>query len=62
MIQGATEVLETGKRELPLKRPQVNHADKKIHATKNCRHMTPGGWCNKKHQRCPLSDLLFINQ
>jgi hypothetical protein len=63
MIRSATEAYsETGKRELPLKRSHVTHADKKIHdAGKNCRHLSPGGWCSKKNQRCPLLNLT-INQ
>jgi len=62
MIQSTTEVLEAGKREPPLKRPSGTNADKKNREQKTCKHMAPGGWCNKKQQRCPLLDLHFINQ
>jgi len=61
-MHGATEVLETGKKELPLKRSQATPADKRDHTAKACKHMAHGGWCDKKHQRCPLFNSIFINQ
>jgi len=62
MIYSATVVLETGRKESPTKRSPVTHTDKKDYAAKTCKHIAPGGWCNKKQQRCLLWDLQFINQ
>jgi len=52
---------ETGKGELP-KRLARERSMKKGAEVKTCKHATPGGWCSKKHQRCPLLNLQFINQ
>jgi len=53
---------ETGKAELPRRTGQGNYPDRKTNvATKICKHRSPGGWCGKKHQRCPLLNLSFIN-
>jgi hypothetical protein len=53
---------ETGKKELPKRLSQGNHPDKKTNiAVKVCKHVTPVGWCSKKHQRCPLLNHSFIN-
>jgi len=53
---------DTGKRKLPTRVAQ-EHADRKNDGEiKICKHASPGGWCNKKHQRCPLLNLLFVNQ
>jgi len=63
MIRSDVEVYrETGKRELWVRPAPQNHPGKKMSAdVKICKHLAPGGWCSKKHQRCPLPDL-FINQ
>jgi len=54
---------ETGKKELWIRPAPRSHPGKKINAdVKTCKNFAPGGWCNKKHQRCPLLNLLFINQ
>ncbi len=53
---------ETGKKELPKRLAQGNYPDKKTNiGAKTCKHITPGGWCSKKHQRCPLLNRSFIN-
>ena len=64
MIPSDAEVYtETGKRELWVRPARRSHPGKKINAdVKICKHLAPGGWCSKKHQRCPLLNLLFINQ
>ena len=64
MIQSDSEVYtETGNRELSVRPAQRSDPGKKINANvKTCKNFAPGGWCNKKHQRCPLLNLLFINQ
>jgi hypothetical protein len=52
---------ETGKRELPKRLAREGSLNKRGVEVKTCKHVTPGGWCGKKHQRCPLLNLLFIN-
>jgi hypothetical protein len=63
MTRSESEIYtETGKKELPATLTQ-RHADKKNNGEiKICKHALPDGWCNKKHQRCPLLNLQFINQ
>jgi hypothetical protein len=54
---------ETGKKELGLRPAPKSHPRKRIDAeAKICKHLVTAGWCNKKHDRCPLMNLLFINQ
>jgi len=54
---------ETGKRELPKRLTQASHPGEKNNVEiKTCKHLANDGWCNKKHQHCPLMNLLFINQ
>ncbi|HEV8506375.1 MAG TPA: hypothetical protein VGQ53_13280 [Chitinophagaceae bacterium] len=53
---------ETGKKERSKRLARAGSLSKKGVEVKICKHVTPGGWCNKKRQRCPLLDLLFINQ
>jgi hypothetical protein len=64
MIAGDAEVYtETSKRDLWARPAQKAHPGKKNNAdVKICKHLAPGGWCSKKHQRCPLLNILFINQ
>jgi hypothetical protein len=64
MILSDAEVdTETSKRELGVRPARRGHPGKKINPdVKICKHLAPGGWCSKKHQRCPLLNLLFINQ
>ena len=64
MIPSDAEVYsETGKRELGVRTDRRIHPGKKINVdVKICNHLVPGGWCSKKQQRCPLLNLLFINQ
>jgi len=64
MVHSDTEAYtEVNKGESQLRQSQRTHPGKKMNAdAKICKHAAPGGWCNKKHQRCPLLTLLFINQ
>jgi len=64
MIHSDAEVYtEKSKRELGIRPARRSHPGKKNNAdVKICNHLAPGGWCGKKHQRCPLLNLLFINQ
>ena len=64
MIHSNADVYaETGKRELWVRSAQRSHPGKKNNAdVKICKHLAQGDWCSKKHQRCPLLNLLFINQ
>ena len=64
MIPADAEVYtQTGKREFGLRPDQRSHPGNKINAgVKICNHLAPDGRCSKKHQRCPLLNLLFINQ
>ena len=52
----------TAKRELLEGPARQVSSNKKSVGTKICKHVTHGGWCAKKHQRCRLLDLTFINQ
>ena len=63
MIRSDAEVYtETGKRELSVRTARKSRPGQKMNAGVNtCKHLAPGGWCSKKHQRCPLLNL-FINQ
>ena len=64
MIPAGAEVYtQTGKRKSGLRPDRGSHSGRKINPdVKTCKHLAPGGWCSKKHQRCPLLNLLFINQ
>jgi len=53
---------ETSKRELPKNLTGGNYSGKKTNIeAKVCKHLSTAGWCSKKHQRCPLLNLTFIN-
>jgi hypothetical protein len=64
MVHIETEAYtEINKREAQMRQSQRSHPGKKMTVdAKICKHVAAGGWCNKKHQRCPLLNLLFINQ
>ncbi len=50
-------------RELWVRPAQGSDPGKKTDTRdKICKHLAPGGLCSKKNDRCPLMNLLFINQ
>jgi len=53
----------TVKRELPKRMVRGSGPEKRNNVNAmTCKHVTPGGWCNKKQQHCPFLNVLFINQ
>jgi hypothetical protein len=57
------EVYTETSRELWVRPVPGNHPNKKTDTgVKTCKHLAPGGLCRKKNDRCPLMNLLFINQ
>lgn len=63
MNRSDTEIYaETGKKAAPKRLTQGNYPDKKTNiGARICKHVTPDGWCSKKHQHCPLLNRSFIN-
>lgn len=63
MIRSDNQVYtRAGRTDLALGQAQGSHDKKNNAGAKTCKHLLTGGWCDKKHQRCPLLHLLFINQ